>query len=319
MDRLHDVVHRIRHARSAHTIGPKDDDSEEAQARRREQVYQAQKRHRNRKAEYLQTLEAEIIRLQHDDAQTSAEKTKLARENAELRALLESCSTDVRPPLTQEVSVDPREAQSNDIDMADVDIHFDPIMHAERTFVAFPATQHSTASSSSTVPSVSAPEPDSWVALDFILALEHPCRGHIQHPGIAPDAHRHEACEIIGIQGHALTTTSAVLASAQSSTEANDLPNHCELKADVKERWRIPYAEVEKLVALSEKLALDDEILTPAQAYAAVRRALPSGTSLQPVLERLKELLAKVVECCGLGTVMKTEVFQEHLSSVLKT
>ncbi|KAK6441045.1 hypothetical protein LTR95_002726 [Oleoguttula sp. CCFEE 5521] len=300
-------------------MGSTGDDSEEAQARRREQVYQAQRRHRNRKAQYLQTLEAEIIRLQHDDAQTSAEKTRLARENAELRALLESCNTDVRPPLAQEAGVDLQDTRMNDLDLAEVEIHFDPLMQAERTFVAFPATQSALLSSASIASPVSTTEPDSWVALDFILALEHPCRGHIQHPGIAPDAHRHEACKIIGIQGHALTTTSAVLASAQSSAAPNDLPNHCELKADVKERWRIPYAEVEKLVALSEKLELDDEILTPAQAYAAVRRALPSGRALQPVLERLKGRLAKVVECCGLGTVVKTEVFEEHLSSVLKT
>ena len=55
---------------------------------------------------------------------------------------------------------------------------------------------------------------------------------------------------------------------------------------------------------MSEDLKLDDEQLTPAQAYSAIRETVPSDEYLRPVLEELKNPLGSLVHCLGFGAVM---------------
>lgn len=74
-----------------------------------------------------------------------------------------------------------------------------------------------------------------------------------------------------------------------------------------------------RLVELSEKLQLDAEQLTPAQAYSAIRESVPTDDFLCPVLEELKVPLAAFVQCSGFGAWMPTDVFYEHFDSVLQT
>lgn len=73
-----------------------------------------------------------------------------------------------------------------------------------------------------------------------------------------------------------------------------------------------------RLVELSEQLPLDDEQMTPAQAYAAVRREVPKNNMLRPVLNALKAPLASLVECLGLGSVLPANAFYQHLDVVLQ-
>jgi len=69
---------------------------------------------------------------------------------------------------------------------------------------------------------------------------------------------------------------------------------------------------------LSEQLELDDESMTPAQAYAAVRRAVLTDEMLRPILQALIVPLASVVECQGLGSVLPAGVFWEQLNQTLE-
>ena len=51
-------------------------------------------------------------------------------------------------------------------------------------------------------------------------------------------------------------------------------------------------------------LELDDESLTPAQAYSAVRETVPNDKYLRPMLEALKKPLGSLVQCHGFGACM---------------
>lgn len=57
---------------------------------------------------------------------------------------------------------------------------------------------------------------------------------------------------------------------------------------------------------LSEALELDEEAMTPAQAYSAVREAVPTDKYLRPTLDALKKPLASLVQCHGFGACMDT-------------
>ncbi len=77
---------------------------------------------------------------------------------------------------------------------AAIDIRFDPDMDHERTFIDFEEFDKMWGTSDDTTsseeldvkrPARSSPVAgDSWAALDFILALEWPCREHIHHHAI---------------------------------------------------------------------------------------------------------------------------------------
>lgn len=68
---------------------------------------------------------------------------------------------------------------------------------------------------------------------------------------------------------------------------------------------------------MSENLPLDDEDMTPAQAYSATREAVSEDQDLKPALDALKLLLASSVGCKGLGAVLPASVFWKHLDSTL--
>lgn len=70
---------------------------------------------------------------------------------------------------------------------------------------------------------------------------------------------------------------------------------------------------------MSSNLPIDDEEITPAQAYSAIRDSVLNEQMLKPCLDALKLPLSGIVECRGFGTVMPTEMFWEHLHSVLET
>jgi hypothetical protein len=73
------------------------------------------------------------------------------------------------------------------------------------------------------------------------------------------------------------------------------------------------------LIELSQQLQLDDEQMTPAQVYAAVREEVPTDDLLQPVLQSLKVPLASMVQCLGFGAVLPADMFYQHLDGVLQT
>lgn len=72
-----------------------------------------------------------------------------------------------------------------------------------------------------------------------------------------------------------------------------------------------------RLVRMSENLPLDDEEITPAQAYSAVRGRVPNLQLIKPVLGTMKTVLAEHVSCKGFGSVMPTDLFCQHLERTL--
>ena len=59
---------------------------------------------------------------------------------------------------------------------------------------------------------------------------------------------------------------------------------------------------------LSEQLQLDDEQLTPAMAYSAIRQEVPNDGALRPVLDALKVPLSSMVQCGGFGSWMPADM-----------
>lgn len=64
-----------------------------------------------------------------------------------------------------------------------------------------------------------------------------------------------------------------------------------------------------RLIGLSIGLDLDDDQLTPAQAYAAVRDSVPGPAFVRPVLDALKGTLGGMVECRHFGSVVEAGGF----------
>ncbi|KAK3691302.1 hypothetical protein LTR37_018708 [Vermiconidia calcicola] len=287
--------------------------------KRRQQVYSAQERHRNRKAEYVQTLEAEVARLQHLDAMVNNEKNILAQQNQAMKELLASKSLDIHLNLMDLSSSSQLSDGLSHLGGAMVDIGYDPEIGQERTILDFDDMFWSSDETSAEDRQLArraryAPVPgNSWAALDFILALEWPCREHIKHAHINPNANVQVACAQGGFHGHALTATAAVYQCslpcsnrrhARTNRPGDSDPAENGLHLAPQEKWQLPHSEIEKLVELSEMLDLDDELMTPAQAYSAIRETIPNQRYLRPSLELLKKPLASLVQCHGFGACM---------------
>lgn len=233
------------------------------------------RRHRNRKAEYVHNLEAEIARLQSMDAQAHVEKNALAHQNRAMKELLASHSLDFKFENTHLV---PETAYSDDLSSASIEVRSDSQLGGkERTFIDWPGEDEMIWSSNpSTSPPNPSPEPpkkaikgDSWAAVDFILALEYPCQDHLPHHGINPGAKAMlmETEDSPGFSGHQLTMTSWVYDAAQGGTSSgngNDAgvgasgghlhphgqglspANGGQQQQPGEQKWQLPHTEIEK-------------------------------------------------------------------------
>lgn len=227
------------------------------------------RRHRNRKAEYVHNLEAEITRLQQMDAQALREKNALAHQNKAMKDLLSSHSLDFKLESTHIVP-ETHSDQLSSLGSASIEVREDSqIGGKERTFINWPEDEMIWSTESSTAtPSHLPPDPkrspirgDSWAAVDFILALEYPCQDHLPHHGINPAAKAMlmETEDSSGFTGHQLTMTSFVYDAAQTSPRASagtgyeqkDLHPHSHGHGHGKEngqeqKWQLPHTEIEK-------------------------------------------------------------------------
>ncbi len=141
-------------------------------------------------------MEAEIARLQHLDALVNSEKNTLAHQNNAIRELLSSHSLESN---MESFNLNSSSQPGDDLSLlggAAVDIRYDEEIGQERVFLDWPEemawTSDETSASASAPASAEGQPPlqtqrhapvkgDSWAALDFILALEWPCKDHIKH------------------------------------------------------------------------------------------------------------------------------------------
>lgn len=210
----------------------------------------------------MQSLEAEIARLQHMDSEASSQKNALAHQNQTMRGLLASHSVEYQ---LESTSLNAPAEQLSQLGGANLDVRFDPDIGHQRTFLDLPdanemdwssSSNATSASQSATPPAAPAKatvahklvKGDSWAAVEFILALEWPCQGHIPHAHINPDAKPMVADEEGGYHGHALTATASVYGSALSpqkeSSHHGNLPNGTPTQSE--ERWQLPHSEIDK-------------------------------------------------------------------------
>ena len=220
------------------------------------------RRHRNRKQEYVQTLEAEVARLQHLDALVNTERNSLAHQNNAMKELLASNSLDSHfESFSLSTSSQPSDELSQ-LGGAAIDIRFDDEIGQDRVFIDWPDDMNWTSDETVSIEG-QAPRParhapvtgDSWAALDFILALEWPCQTHVKHQSINPNAKTPEACAVGQFHGHALVTTAAVFQSAlppsgssAGSTAVSSVhtPAQPGLDPASSDKWQLPHSEIDK-------------------------------------------------------------------------
>ena len=204
-------------------------------------------------------------RLQHLDALVSSEKNAIAHENEAMRSLISQISVGAQLS-TMNLDFTPIQQDMSPLGSVPVGTRFDPQIGQDRVFVGFEDWLGAGEISSSEAsqdplgvpdaakrPTRHTPvEGDSWAALDFILALEWPCRDHIKHPSLNPNASVPKACEIGGFHGHALTVTHAIYQSSipvqteQSDTSGFAVPPSNGLDPATEDSWELPHSEIDK-------------------------------------------------------------------------
>ncbi|KAF2767560.1 hypothetical protein EJ03DRAFT_375998 [Teratosphaeria nubilosa] len=277
-----------------------------ASQKRRKQVYQAQKRHRNRQSDYVKNLESELARLQKRDAKVSSQKAALAHENRELRKLL-SRSED--GPSDNSATLSGHAHGSNDysaLPSGTVNIRYDPDIGYQRVFVdmddEMPDSTH-TSSETSRIANPSSP-----------VQPKAPVKGDLGSPGLhtrprafMPKSHpSHRASlQTQNCQSRAKSSSSTATPEQQqvqsfsSASPAHSQPtspnnttspqNTSPTKAEHK--WHLPHSEIDRLIELSSHLDLDDD---PDHARAGLRQDLRAD-HLRPVLDALRKPLAREV------------------------
>ncbi|TGJ87805.1 hypothetical protein E0Z10_g969 [Xylaria hypoxylon] len=234
----------------------------EAKAKaRRQQVRNAQRQHRQRKANYTKQLEMDITNLRDDIARVEQEVETLRNQNGAIRSQLtlgdQAAPVAVDVPLVDTVDMAFSTSLAPDYTVSiDMFEHLGtPAFHVSRASTSLPDTS-SKATSSYAAETLSSATPASTVgtsledvammemtlsqdqtdqAINFILALEHCCWNHIQkscfghhgHPDQNSQPKRPDCneSEPENLNGHALMATTLALQSAPSAvfTGINDL------------------------------------------------------------------------------------------------
>jgi hypothetical protein len=267
----------------------------------------ANRNHRERKENYIKSLEREVLRLREEEAAIVQTSKAVQEENAMLREILSQHSIpipDRAAGLKHVATVSVRDVtdggQCLHVTMPDMTGYahtafdsFTPPFSAS-VEMSSPDSGH-TATQQTREISTQPPErsfhnesPKSpglansssldnpQIGIDFVLSLEQPCLGHTRgEGGISSDVP----------SGHALTAQAPLLTSAPPTLTPSS-------------SWEIPAVEIDRLLDLSSQLDLLGEV-TPVQAWARLR-AYPKFEKLsRDNLEALKQALMVEVHCYG--------------------
>ena len=155
----------------------------------------------------------------------------------------------------------------NDIDFSFQRLHFN-----ERSHGVNPTPQ-------SVPPSLDTPD----VAIEFVLALEHPCMAHIQHSAAKSSVSSSEANPTFHVQ----MASAPLVSSAPRPPEPN-----------TKWNWTDSSTIIRQLLTLSSTINLAGEI-TPVEAWNRVRQHPDFWRFDRRQIDNLKDELSGEVECCG--------------------
>jgi hypothetical protein len=267
----------------------------------------ASRNHRERKENYIKSLEREVLRLREEEATIVQNSKAVQEENAMLREILSQHSIpipDRTAVLKYVATVSVRDVtdgsqclhvtmpEMTDYLLAPFDSFASPFstsmemsspdsgnaaalqarevsaQPSERSFRNEPPKTQGLA----TPGSLDNPQ----IGIDFVLSLEQPCLGHTRGAGgISSEVP----------SGHALTAQAPLLTSAPPTLTPTS-------------SWQIPAVEIDRLLDLSSQLNLLGEV-TPVQAWARLR-AHPGFEKLsRDNLEGLKQALMVEVHCYG--------------------
>lgn len=113
------------------------------------------------------------------------------------------------------------------------------------------------------------------VAIDFVLALEHPCMTHIPHP---TNTSRDPS-------NHVLMASTPLMSRAPSPPQPDS-------------SWTASAAIIKELLNLSSSINLNGEI-TPVEVWHRLRQHPDFCTMDRRIVEELKNELSQAVKCCG--------------------
>lgn len=190
-------------------------------------------RHRQRKDDYVKVLETQMTGLQRSIASATMEKDSLARENAAMAKLLNQTLTEQPTSRPHEHSDLPKVLFTKPPHQGDAILslkHYPDVDGSRLTVTPVPCK--STYVECEFDATVTKPTGDivgdTWNAIDFVLALEWPCRGHVSIPSHIATQPNHHFSSDNGPDCHAMTMTStiyartAVLPNRQAEQEWND-------------------------------------------------------------------------------------------------
>lgn len=121
------------------------------------------------------------------------------------------------------------------------------------------------------------------VAIEFVLALEHPCMTHIQHPATMPSASSLKGDPTFHLQ----MVSAPLVSSAPRPPELN-----------TKWNWTASTTIIRQLLALSSTINLAGEI-TPVEAWNRIRHHPDFWILDRTQIDGLKNELSGKVKCCG--------------------
>ena len=116
------------------------------------------------------------------------------------------------------------------------------------------------------------------MAIEFVLALEHPCMAHLPHPSATPSSDP---------SNHVLMASTPLIFSAPQQPQLNTAWN-----------WTTNMSILKELLNLSKTINLDGEI-TPVEAWHRIRQHPDFWRMNRQSINGLKNELSLAVQCYG--------------------
>lgn len=280
--------------------------------------------HRERKASYVKTVEAELARLRANDATQCVDIAALKNTIHRLKDLLRQHDIALPPDLASSprvssplvtVQIHTLADQTHEIragfppnysstyeasdilplitpaspssltTLTNLDPNPDPIL---LTAHGSSAGEPSSSTSTAATPNMPVAHPQdlgaTQVGVDFVLALEHICITH--HPD-------HAGGEP-DFSGHEMMLLSPIMSRSPAPTLRHSTPSGSSYPDGTS--WMVPAIELERLLECADRLSLEGDI-TPVEIWWRIRRH-PNFTSLtRNSLDTLKVLLIPEVAC----------------------
>ncbi|KAK0508362.1 hypothetical protein JMJ35_009446 [Cladonia borealis] len=132
------------------------------------------------------------------------------------------------------------------------------------------------------------------IAIDFVLALEHPCMPHIPYPANPPTEDP---------ANHLMMASTPLVARAPDAPQLN-------------QTWTASGAIIKELLNLSSSINLEGEI-TPVEAWHRLHQHPDFWRLNHKQIEALKRELSRTVRCCGFGAVLDESTFEDAVARTL--